>query len=92
MQAPLHAGGLSGAGAPLDDVDVEMWQLLAGVGDALQAPPAPQLRAGGHFSAGDLRGLKQLWFGESLQDAPVVRQPSSVARAGACSAPRLLQR
>lgn len=75
---PWHAGGVSGA----DDVDVEMLRQLTGIEVVLSALPAPQVPAGGE--------LKQAWFGDSLQDAPDTRQPSSVARAGACSACRVV--
>ena len=80
---PWHAGGLS----PLDDVDVHTLRQLTGI--ALQAPPEAQLRASGHFSAA-YAGLKHDWFCESLQDAPDTQQPSGVARAGACSACRVV--
>ena len=95
MEPPAqHAGGV--AGAPLDDVDVEMLRLLTGFEDALLAPPEAQLLAGGHFCAAGA-GLKREWFGEGLQGAllqhaPAAQQLPSVAGAGACSTARVLQR
>lgn len=81
MQAPpQQAGGFSRA----DDVEDEMLRLLAGVEDALLAPPEAQLRCAGRFSAANL-GLKNQWFGQSLQDATAAQPLYNVADAGACT-------
>lgn len=82
--AQHYAGGV--AGAALDDLDDEMWQLMDGVGDGLLAPPEAQLLAGG--GAGDFNAgsrLKDQWAsGPSLRDAAAPGTRRRPRAAGAC--------